>query len=94
MSALRDWLASRTPAPPDALILPVEDASGDLTATLADAGALALTQALTGQGERSGAYDLLAADGLLTYACESAAGAVDPEVDLLQILERVGRRSG
>ena len=63
MSALRDWLASRTPAPPDALILPVEDASGDPTATLAEAGALVLAQALTGQGERSGAYDLLAADG-------------------------------
>ena len=94
MSALRNWLASRTPAPPDALLPPVEDASGDPTATLADAGALALARALTGQGERSGAYDLLAADGLLTYACESAAGAADPEADLLRILERVGRRSG
>jgi hypothetical protein len=94
MSALRNWLASRTPAPPDALLLTVEDASGDPTAMLADAGALALAQALTGQGERSGAYDLLAADGLLTYACESATGAADPEVYLLQILERLGRRSG
>ncbi len=94
MSALRDWLASRTPAPPEALPLPVEDASGDLAATLADAGALALERALTGQGERSGAYDLLAADGLLTYACESAAGGADPEADLLRILERVGRPGG
>ena len=94
MSALLDWLASRTPVPPEALSLPVEDASGDLAATLADAAALALERALTGQGERGGAYDLLAADGLLTYACERAAGAADPEADLLQLLERVGRRRG
>jgi hypothetical protein len=94
MSALRDWLNSRTPAPPEELPLPVEDASEDLGATLTDAGTMALERALTGQGERGGAYDLLAADGLLTYACERAAGAADPEADLLWILERVGRRSG
>ena len=94
MSELRDWLASCTPKPPDALTLPVGDDSGDLAATLADAGALALDRALAGQGERGGAYDLLAADGLLTYACERAAGEADPEADLLRILERVGRRSG
>jgi hypothetical protein len=94
MNALRDWLASRTPAPPEELPLPVEDASDDFAATLTDAGVLALERALTGEGERSGAYDLLSADGLLTYACERAAGATDPEADLLRILERVGRRSG
>ena len=54
MSALRDWLASRTPAPPEALLLPVEDAFGDLVATLADAGALALERALTGQASAAG----------------------------------------
>ena len=94
MSELRDWLASRTPTPPEALPLSVGDASGDLAATLADAGSLALERALNGHGERSGAYDLLAADGLITYACERAAGGADPEVDLLGILERVGRPSG
>ena len=61
---------------------------------LTEFGLAALERALTGSGERRGAFGLLVADALLTYACESAAGAVDPEVDLLQILERVGRRSG
>ena len=94
MSALPEWLASRTPTPPEALPLRVEEASEDPAVALAEAGALALERALSGQGERSGAYDLLAADGLLTYACESAAGGADPEADLLRILERVGRPGG
>lgn len=94
MSTIRTWLAGRTLAPPEALPLPVEDASGDPVRVLAEAGVLSLERALTGKGERGGAYDLLAADGLLTYACEGAAGAADPEADLLWIMERVGRGTG
>ena len=91
MTDLRAWLAGRTPAPPDALPLPVPDGPGDPTVRLTEAAAQALKRALAGAGERGGAYDLLAADGLLTYACERAASAPDPEAELLRILERIGR---
>lgn len=53
-----------------------------------------LERALAGDGERGGAYDLLAADALLTYACEWAASAPDPEAELLRLVARIGRRYG
>jgi hypothetical protein len=94
VSDLRGWLAGRTPAPPDALPLPVPDGEGDPVALLADAGALTLERAIAGEGERAGAYDLLSADALLTYACERAAAAPDPEAELLRILARMARKGG
>jgi len=89
----RDWLAGRVPRPPDALPLPVEDGAGGVTDRLTDSGAAALERALAGDGERRGAFELLAADALLTYACESATSAPDPEAELLRVLERLARRS-
>lgn len=94
MSDLPGWLAGRTPRPPDALPLPIPASAGDPGELLTSAAAAALDRALAGQGERGGAYDLLAADGLLTYACEHAAAAADPEAELLRILSRIGRREG
>jgi len=94
MSELRAWLAGRTPAPPDAFRLPLAEAEGDPRERLTDAAVAALDRALAGTGERGGAYDLLAADALLTYACEHAASALDPEAELLRILARIGRRDG
>ena len=95
MSDLRAWLAGRSPRPPDALPLPHPEGSGSIPERLADAGAAALERALAGEGERRGAYELLAADALLTYACEGAAEeAADPEPALLGILERLRRRGG
>jgi hypothetical protein len=91
---LRGWLAGRSPPPPDALPLPIGERSGSVTERLADAGAGALERALGQSGERRGAFELLAADALLTYACESAAAAPDPEAELLRVLERVARRAG
>ena len=61
---------------------------------LTEFGLAALERALTGRGERRGAFDLLVADALLTYACESAAVATDAEAALLGIVEQVARRSG
>ena len=94
MSDLKGWLAGRSPAPPDALPLPVSDAAGDPEVRLMDAASDALDRALAGRGERGGAYDLLAADAWVTYACEHAAAAEDPEAALLQVLGRIGRRHG
>jgi len=94
VSDVRAWLAERTPRPPDALDLPVASADVPLTRLLADAGATALERALAERGERRGAFDLLAADALITYACEAAASAADPEAELLGVLERLAQRDG
>lgn len=84
------WLAERTPAPPDALRLPRVEAEGDLRGALTEEGVRLLARALEGTGERRGAFDLLAADALITYACEAAAAEADPEAALRAILERIG----
>src|SRR5690606_6671499 len=108
MTDVRAWLAGRSPRPPEALPLPVEDGAGPLTDRLARAGAAALERALVGAGERRGAYELLAADALITYACESAAEASagaedaatdaasgpDPEPRLLRILDLLAGQGG
>ena len=91
---MRAWLATRTPPPPDALPLALPDGDGEVGACLGEAAAAALGRALAGEGERAGAYDLLAADGLITYACEHAASTPDPEVELLRVLDRIGRPGG
>jgi hypothetical protein len=92
MSDVRAWLAGRTPRLPDALTLPVAPGHGELTDRLVDSAAAALERALAGTGERNGAFDLLAGDALLTYACEAAAAHPDPEAELLRVLERLARR--
>ena len=94
MTDLRAWLAGRSPRPPDALPLPIAERSGSMTDRLAEAGAEALERALEHRGERDGAFELLAADALVTYASESAAASPDPEGELLRVLERLARRSG
>jgi hypothetical protein len=90
VSDLRRWLQDRTPAPPDALALSVPAREGDAAELLTEEGTRVLARSLAGEGERRGAYDLLAADALLTYACEAAARADDPEAALLRILQSIG----
>ena len=94
MSDVAGWLASRTPPAPDSLPLPLGSAAGEPGIALTEAGMAALARALAGRGERGGAYDLLAADALLTYACEWAASAPDPEAELRRIVARIGRAGG
>ena len=74
------WLQTREPAAPDGLRARMIDAlraaEGDsLPELLAHAAALRLESALALGDAREAAFDLLAADGLLTYACEAAASA-------------------
>lgn len=94
MSDLRAWLAGRDPRPPDALPLPIPEGSGGRTARLVEAGVDALERAIAGRGERRGAFELLAADALVTYACESASAEDDPGTELRSIVERLARRGG
>src|SRR5690606_22150655 len=58
-------------------------------ADLGDAGARALQDALAGEGDRGGAYRLLAADDLVTRACDVALEEEYPETALLAVLSGV-----
>lgn len=82
---LRDWLRTRQPAPPPALLARMEEAlgPGDVRGEVLAERALAAAERLLAtiledpEGGRARALDLLAVDALVTYAFEadSAAGA-------------------
>lgn len=87
------WLDARRPTPPDALRGHFPGGVG-APASLADelgGRALeALRRSLRTPGRvRESAFDLLAADALLTYACEAALESPDPEGVLGAILRRI-----
>ena len=64
------------------------DPDGDLE-TLVRAAMDALDDAIKRGSDRSAAFALLAADGLLTRAVERLAGSSDPESELLKLVETV-----
>lgn len=80
MSDAASWLATRIDGAPAQLrdhmtaALAGTDASLPVAEQLALAAADCLTRALAAPSSRASALDLLAADALLTHACESAAG--------------------
>lgn len=85
----------RKPVPPDALVDWVRrfgQVEPDVHGPELVEGALrALAAALERPGRhREGAFALLAADALLTWACEDAVRAADPETVLLDLLARLG----
>lgn len=98
-SSLGEWLASRTPVPPENLLermraeierLGISDADVS-SQNLADAGA-SILKSLDDKGcsDRSSALDLLAADALFTYAFEAAAeSAADVETASRYVLDKV-----
>jgi hypothetical protein len=94
---LEVWLREREPAPP-AVFLPRLLAAGGGTSdpgSLMEGGIEAVTSALGRPGrDREAAFQLLTADALLTYACESLAGSADPGRRLRQVVERVGEKLG
>lgn len=91
MIALGDWLAGRRPAVPDGLKewLAVDDNPALSVADLADLGIAALDQAAVSQRlDRHAAFQLLAADAFLTYACEAAVDEPGVVSRLHLILDR------
>ncbi len=74
---MSDWLASRTPRPPEALSDRIDQLIGDASCGIEALPMMLITKAkatLSGVGtDRSAAIDLLAADALITYAMEAAA---------------------
>ena len=91
MTALRNWLDARRPAVPDGLKewLAVEGEVAVSVAGLADLGIAALDRAeVARQLDRHAAFQLLAADAFLTYACEAAVGEPEVASRLHLILDR------
>jgi hypothetical protein len=92
MSRLGGWLEGRRPPPPMALgaWLGNVELAGAEYEQLAEVGVAALARARSRPGRvRESAFDLLAADALISYACEAALEDEDPTAALGAILERV-----
>lgn len=86
-----DWLDARRPAVPDGLRewLAVEGEVPLSVADLADLGIAALDRAEVARRlDRHAAFELLAADAFVTYACEAAVDEPDVASELLLILDR------
>ncbi|MFQ5538091.1 MAG: hypothetical protein ACE5GJ_11665 [Gemmatimonadota bacterium] len=98
MKAVRLWLEGRTPSPPSTLARWLEErepAPGapegeEVWRTLTAWGIAALDRARSHPGRvRESAFHLLAADALLTYACEAALETEEPTRALDEILKRM-----
>ena len=93
------WLATRTPPAPDELKawlkIPDDGANFDggvasLPGCLVAGGLAHLDEAVARPGrDREAAYQLLAADALITYSCEAASEAADVRDVLREVLVRV-----
>jgi hypothetical protein len=100
MELPKDWLAARTPPAPDPLrawfadtdVVADPDRGGrSVSESLLEAGVVHLEKAVARPGRhREAAYQLLAADALITYGCEAASEADDLRGALVAILGRVG----
>jgi len=103
VSTLRSWLDGRTPPPPPEVAEGLRsggwtDAPGGagsadaVTERLLEAARSRLAKARTRPGRvRESAFDLLAGDAWVTYACEAALDSDDPDAALARILrETVG----
>lgn len=91
MTALGAWLAARRPAVPEGLKewLAVDDHPAVSVADLADLGIAALDRAeVSRRLDRHAAFQLLAADAFLTYACEAAVDEPEVASRLHLILDR------
>ena len=94
-----DWLATRTPPAPDELKawlkIPDDGAYPDggvasVPGCLVAGGLAHLDEALARPGrDREAAYQLLAADALITYGCEAASQVADVRGVLREVLVQV-----
>ena len=97
MREARRWLEDHASGSPSTLRAAMDRAlnasTGDAAAaeTLAAAGLGALAAVVAGHGERVSAVDLLAADALLTCACQAAAEAGPGAVEALTSSLEVAR---
>ena len=91
MSDIRTWIEGRRPAAPMDLgrWLRADAESGSMTERITLLARTALDEARAQPGRvRECAFHLLAADALVTYACEAALEEGDPPAALRRILLR------
>ena len=92
MDPLAKWLDGRAPPAPGRLRSRFEPLAGGGASLVEALGSLSvhhLGEALKRPGRnREAAFDLLAADALLTYACEASVEQENPEAALSLLLER------
>ena len=87
MTSPADWIAGRRPPPPMPLDAWVpKGGAGSVAFTAAGLAALERAEAEPGR-VRGSAFHLLAADALITYACEAALDEDDPR----EALRAIGR---
>ena len=95
MDDLKEWVADREPPAPEELrrwLEPGPSQGSSVSEELGDAAAHHVDEVLKLLGRnREAAFHLLAADALLTYACEAAAGEEDTEAVLTGLLDRLHR---
>jgi len=93
---LEQWLRSRTPQIPAPFLPHLLGQEGDTFGgphQLEFDGAEGILRALTLPGRnRMAAFDLLAGDALLTYACEAMTEEEDPHTGFELLLKRLGDR--
>lgn len=89
--SLSEWLAGRRPPVPATFAPWMEPADGSAPAgweALLAETRVALDRALEPEGRpRKGAFDLLAADGFATWACEAALETGDPDAVLREMIQ-------
>jgi hypothetical protein len=93
VSHAAEWLATREPPPPGlAARLRREGHGGSLSEVFTSAACALLAEARARPGRvRESAFRLLEADALVTYACEAALDAEDPESAILDVLAATAR---
>ena len=95
-TSVATWIAGRRPPavmPLERWIGPEDQEPEALVPALTGLARAALDAALSLPGhQREGAFHLLAADALFTYACEAALEAEDAEGALRNILDRASER--
>lgn len=96
MTDARTWMAGCEPVAPAHLLARLEVEPEDGAArheALASAALAALDRARGAPGRvRESAFHLLAADALLTYACEAALGANAPDAVLERLVKEAAAR--
>ena len=86
-----DWLCGRYPSPPEGLRVKLEagmlysgqEATPD---RLREAASVSLKKALDRSRDRAAAFQVLAADAWLTYACEAALEGDEPDAALERLV--------
>lgn len=89
--SVRGWIETRTPAVPEGFETWMAPASPNaelsVTALVREARRSLDRVQKSDDRTRSGAFDLLAADGFVTWACEAALGQADPVASLTGIVD-------